>query len=210
MSTALIVIAKAPAPGRSKTRLCPPCEPAQAAALAEAALHDTLDAVAAVRGPRRRLLVLDGQSDGWAPADFELYPQRRGGLADRLAGAFAVAGGPALLVGMDTPQLTPAHLEHALSELERDEVDAVIGPAADGGYWAIGLRRPDERAFDGVPMSAADTGARQRARLAELGLRVAELPPMRDVDTFDDALSVAGERPGSRFARTLRALEVTG
>jgi uncharacterized protein len=127
-----------------------------------------------------------------------------------LAGAFAVAGGPALLVGMDTPQLTPAHLEHALSELERDEVDAVIGPAADGGYWAIGLRRPDERAFHGVPMSAADTGARQRARLAELGLRVAELPPMRDVDTFDDALSVAGERPGSRFARTLRALEVTG
>ena len=207
----LIVIAKAPVARRSKTRLSPPCTPAEAASLAGAALEDTLAAVAAVPpGSRRRLLVLEGSPDCWPPAGFELHRQRSGGLAERLAGAFAAAGGPALLVGMDTPQLTAAQLEGALEALERPAVDAVLGRAPDGGYWAIGLREPDERVFSGVPMSSRETGARQRARLEELGLRVAELEPLRDVDTIADAHAVAAERPDSRFARTLAALGLDG
>jgi glycosyltransferase A (GT-A) superfamily protein (DUF2064 family) len=79
----------------------------------------------------------------------------------------------------------------------------VLGRAPDGGYWAIGLRRPDERVFEGVPMSADDTGAVQRARLDELGLVVEELEHLRDVDTIEDASVVAAERPESRFARAL-------
>ena len=205
-ATALLVIAKAPVPGRSKTRLSPPCTPEQAADLAEAALVDTLAAVAAVPGVRRRLLVLEGTPGDWVPEGFEVHPQRSGGLGDRLAGAFAAAGEPAFLVGMDTPQLEPAHVEHGMAALERPGVDAVLGRAPDGGYWAIGLRRPDERVFDGVPMSADDTGTAQRARLDELGLRVDELEHLRDVDTFDDARAVAAERPQSRFARALGAL----
>jgi len=206
----LIVIAKAPVAGRSKTRLSPPCTPAEAAALAGAALEDTLAAVAAVPGSRRRLLVLEGSPDGWPPAGFELHRQRSGGLGERLAGAFAAAGGPALLVGMDTPQLTAAQLERALEALERPTVDAVLGRAPDGGYWAMGLREPDERVFAGVPMSSRETGAHQRARLEELGLRVAELEPLRDVDTIADARAVAAERPDSRFARALAALALDG
>ena len=204
--TALVVIAKAPVPGRSKTRLTPPCTPEQAAALAEAALVDTLAAVAAVRGERRRLLVLEGTPGDWVPAGFEVHPQRSGDLGERLAGAFAAAEEPAFLVGMDTPQLQPAHVERGLVALERPGVDAVLGRAPDGGYWAIGLRRPDERVFDGVPMSADDTAVSQRARLDELGLRVDELEHLRDVDTIADALAVAAERPQSRFARALSAL----
>jgi uncharacterized protein len=207
---ALVVIAKAPAPGRSKTRLCPPCSPIQAAELAAAALRDTLGAVAAVAGSRRRLLVLDGCGDGWEPLGFEVHRQRAGGLANRLAGAFAAAAGPALLVGMDTPQLSEADLERGLRALEGEGADAVLGPACDGGYWAIGLRRPDERAFRGVPMSTPETGGRQEQRLRELGLRVARLPPLRDVDTIDDAYAVAAERPDSRFARTLEGLALGG
>jgi rSAM/selenodomain-associated transferase 1 len=203
----LVIIAKAPVAGRSKTRLCPPCSFEQAAALADAALRDTLATVAAVPGPRRRLLVLDGRADGLAPAGFELYRQCPGGLGDRLAGAFTAADGPALLVGMDTPQLEVAHLERALAALARPGVDAVLGPAPDGGYWAIGLARPDERVFAGVPMSTSETGARQSARLDELGLAVAELEPLRDVDTWADARSVADARPGSRFARALGEIE---
>ena len=205
-ATALVVIAKAPVPGRSKTRLTPPCTPEQAAALAEAALVDTLAAVAAVPGERRRLLVLEGTPGDWVPAGFEVHPQRSGGLGDRLAGAFAAAGEPAFLVGMDTPQVQPAHVERGLTALEHPGVDAVLGRAPDGGYWAIGLRSPDERVFDGVPMSADDTAASQRARLDELGLRVDELEHLRDVDTIEDARAVAAERPQSRFARALSAL----
>ena len=121
--------------------------------------------------------------------------------AARLAAAFADAGGPALLVGMDTPQVSPELLGSGLAALER--ADAVFGPALDGGYWAIGLRRPDASVFAGVPMSRVYTGAFQRGRLAALGLRTVDLPPLRDVDDIAGARAVAAETPGSRFAAEL-------
>lgn len=204
MST-LLVIAKAPRAGRVKTRLCPPCTPAQAAQLAEAALVDTLAAVAATRC-ERRVLALEGQPGAWLPRGIEVVPQRGAGLAERLAAAFEDAGGPALLVGMDTPQLTSERLRGGLALLVRPGVDAVLGPAPDGGYWAIGLRRPDPEAFRGVTMSVAGTGAAQRARLERLGLGIAELGVLRDVDTIEDAVAVAREAPATRFAARLASI----
>jgi rSAM/selenodomain-associated transferase 1 len=201
---ALIVLAKAPVPGRVKTRLCPPCTPVHAAVLARAALLDTLSAAAAT-GPRRLVLAFDGAPAPWVPRNFAVVPQRGHGLDRRLAAAFEDVGGPALLVGMDTPQLTPALLQHAMTTLSRG-CDAVLGPALDGGYWAIGLRRPDPRVFDGVPMSTASTAHLQLTRLHDLGLDVHPLPPRRDVDTYADAIAVASEAPASRFARALRAV----
>jgi len=202
----LLVIAKAPMPGRSKTRLCPPCTPAQAAALAEAALVDTLAAVAETPCSGRTL-VLEGPHGDWLPDRFEVVPQREGGLGERLAGAFSHLDEPALLIGMDTPQVTPDLLGEALEQLESPDADAVLGPADDGGYWAIGMRAPQPAAFEGVPMSSARTGARQRDRLRQLGLSVRELPALRDIDDIDDARSVAAERPRGGFARALEALE---
>ena len=202
---ALLTIAKAPVAGRSKTRLCPPCTPVQAATLAEAALADTLAAVAATP-TARRLLVLDGAPGDWLPPGFEVFPQCEGDLGDRLAGAFHVADGPAVLVGMDTPQLTPARLGAAVAELDRPGTDAVLGAAPDGGYWAIGLRRPSRAVFRGVPMSSASTATAQRERLRALGLRWRELEPLRDVDTIADAREVASLAPGSRFAEAMAAL----
>jgi rSAM/selenodomain-associated transferase 1 len=203
---ALIVIAKAPVPGRVKTRLCPPCTAAQAAVLARAALADTLAAVAATPASRR-LLTLDGKPGPWLPDGFEVVPQPSGGLGDRLADAFTRAGGPAFLIGMDTPQVSPALLRHASRQLAR--ADAVLGPAADGGYWGIGLRRPDPAVFAGVPMSTPRTGRAQRERLAALGLSVHDLPTLRDVDTFADASAVAALVPaGSAFATAVAALEL--
>ncbi len=203
----LLVIAKEPRPGLSKTRLSPPCSPEEASGLAEAALCDTLESVAAVPAARR-VLVLEGRPGPWLPAGYEVVPQRAGGLDERLAGAFAAATGPAFLVGMDTPQVTPALIEASASALAGPEVDAVLGRAEDGGYWAIGLVRPDERAFRGVPMSVETTGEAQRARLDELGLRTEELPVLRDVDFFEDARAVASEAPDSRFARAVGAVGV--
>jgi rSAM/selenodomain-associated transferase 1 len=196
---ALIVIAKAPVPGGVKTRLCPPCTPWQAAALAEAALADTLEAVA-LAPASRRALVLDGKPGAWLPVGFEVYPQSGGGLDARLAAAFGAVGGPALLVGMDTPQLDAALLEGSLAALIRPDTGAVLGPAPDGGYWAIGLRRPRREVFEGLPMSMPWTARAQGLRLQQLGIRWAELPALRDVDEFEDAVVVAEECPGSRFA----------
>ena len=206
MST-LLVIAKSPAPGRVKTRLTPPCTPEQAAALAEAALGDTLAAAARARSPARRVIVLDGAVGAWLPPGFAVVPQRGDGLAARIAAAFADAGEPAFLVGMDTPQVTPELLDAGLGALER--ADAAFGAALDGGYWGIGLRRPDPAAFRDVAMSLASTGLAQRVRLAELGLRTAVLPPLRDVDTIADARAVAAEAPASRFAAALAAMDHT-
>ncbi|MGW3139704.1 TIGR04282 family arsenosugar biosynthesis glycosyltransferase [Streptomyces sp. NPDC001139] len=190
----LLVIAKEPRPGRVKTRLTPPFTPEEAAGLAEAALADTLDVVA--RTPaRRRVLVLEGEPGPWLPPGFEVVRQCAGGLDERLAAAFARCDGPALLVGMDTPQVTPA-----LLTVDFDGCDAYFGPAADGGFWALGLAEPDPGLLRGVPMSTPFTGAAQRARLT--GLRVRDLPELRDVDTADDAKTVARAAPDGRFAAT--------
>ncbi|MFJ6016186.1 DUF2064 domain-containing protein [Streptomyces sp. NPDC092952] len=195
--TTVLVIAKEPVPGRVKTRLTPPFTPAEAARLAEAALADTLDVVARVPA-RRRVLVLAGRPGPWLPPGFEVTAQAGGGLDARIAAAFAACTGPALLIGMDTPQVTPGLLEPALRQGE--EHDAWFGPAADGGFWALGLRAPDPALVLGVPMSTPDTGAAQYARLRAAGLRVGELPVLRDVDTAEDAGHVAALARGTRFA----------
>jgi hypothetical protein len=203
MSQTLAVIAKAPVPGRVKTRLTPPLTPAEAAALAEASLRDTLAAMGATR-VARRVVVLDGAPGAWLPPGVDVVAQRGGGLDERLAAAFEDLGPDTLIVGMDTPQLSAPVLERALDALRG--ADAVLGPAQDGGYWGIGLRRPDPRALLGVPMSVAHTGEHQRRRLASLGLDVVELPVLRDVDDVRDVRAVARLAPGTGFA--LRAAAI--
>ncbi|WP_406262134.1 DUF2064 domain-containing protein [Streptomyces chartreusis] len=190
--TTLLVIAKEPLPGRVKTRLTPPFTPEEAAALAEASLADTLDAVAQTPA-RRRVLVLEGRPGPWLPEGFEVVPQCRGGLDERLAAAFAGCDGPALLIGMDTPQVTPE-----LLTVDWSDCDAYFGAADDGGFWALGLAQPDPSRLRGVPMSTPHTGAAQRARLGDL--RVRDLPRLRDVDTAYDADLVARTAPTGRFA----------
>ncbi|MEU7412452.1 DUF2064 domain-containing protein [Streptomyces sp. NPDC042638] len=203
--TTLLVIAKEPLPGRVKTRLTPPFTPAEAAALAEAALADTLHAVSAAPATRR-VLVLDGTPGPWLPPGFEVVPQCAGGLDLRLADAFARCDGPALLIGMDTPQVTPE-----LLTVDFTGYDACFGPAEDGGFWALGLARPDPALLRGVPMSTPRTGAVQRRRLVAAGLRVRDLPRLRDVDTAADAAAVAALAPRGRFAaRLARAVAHSG
>lgn len=205
MTAVLAVIAKAPLPGASKTRLCPPCTPHEAAALAEAALRDTLAALLAVPGVARRVLVLDGTPGSWLPDGVEVVAQRGDGLAQRLAAAFADIGEATFLVGMDTPQLTGRHLAGGLRALDR--APAALGLAPDGGYWGIGLRAPAPGVFAGVPMSSPNTGAAQLARLRALGLRTARLEVLRDVDVIADARAVAAQAPAGRFAAALAAIE---
>lgn len=203
----LLVIAKAPVPGRVKTRMCPPCTPEQAAALAAAALVDTLATGTATGLPvAARTLIVSGRfrpPEGWWSVR-----QRGHGFAQRLVHAYRdtrLPGVASLLVGMDTPQLTPAGLREAAVRLAAPGVDAVLGPAEDGGWWTLGLCDPGHgTVLAGVPMSTPHTGRDTLAGLRARGLRVALLPTLRDVDTAEDAAIVAGQcPPGSRFARAV-------
>ncbi|MGW1084871.1 TIGR04282 family arsenosugar biosynthesis glycosyltransferase [Streptomyces sp. NPDC002596] len=203
--TALLVIAKEPLPGLVKTRLTPPFTPAEAAQLAEAALRDTLRTMLSLPA-RRRVLVLDGRPGPWLPAGVDVVAQSSGGLDERLAAAFAGCTGPALLIGMDTPQISAAHLAPALSPDAWDDCDAWFGPADDGGFWALGLAAPDPALVRGVPMSVPQTGAVQRQRLVDAGLTVRDLPRLRDVDTAADAAHVAAAAPRGEFAAALARL----
>nr|WP_042190412.1 DUF2064 domain-containing protein [Kibdelosporangium sp. MJ126-NF4]CEL19324.1 FIG00821404: hypothetical protein [Kibdelosporangium sp. MJ126-NF4]CTQ94877.1 FIG00821404: hypothetical protein [Kibdelosporangium sp. MJ126-NF4] len=208
--TCLLVIAKAPVAGLAKTRLCPPATPGEAADIAAAALLDTLDAVLAV--PDVTPVVAFTGDLGQAARRAELtealgrttvIPQRGGTFGERLANAHAdVAGlGPVLQIGMDTPQVTPALLISAFDRLT--ELEAVLGHASDGGWWALGLRDPlAADVLRSVPMSQPDTGSLTWLALSHL--RIGHLPVLSDVDTMADAERVAGQTSG-RFASAVGA-----
>lgn len=203
--TQVIVLAKAPVAGRVKTRLCPPCTPSQAAAVAAAALADTLDVVGASHVDRR-ILAVDGAFE--APRGWVVVPQRGESLGERLVHAFADSYRPGVatvLIGMDTPQLSPLDLDSAFQRLGGSE--AVLGPAVDGGWWALGLRDGRHAAvLGGIPTSTSTTGADTREALRGRGLRVALLPSLTDVDSAADARLVAALcPPDSRFRAAVAA-----
>lgn len=202
--TTLVLIAKEPLPGKAKTRLHPPLTLEQAAQVAEAAIDDTLRALRPLPATRR-ILLFDGAVRPPGSEEYELLPQVGGTLDLRLGAAFDAGDGPMILVGMDTPQLTAAHLAPAF---ERWDVDAWFGPASDGGFWALGMREPRGDLIRGVPMSTERTGADQLDRLLSAGLTVGMLPQLDDVDTISDARLVAALAPATRFARVLREFGV--
>lgn len=213
MSARALVVAKAPVAGRVKTRLGVTVGDAVAAELAAAALLDTLAACRDGFGPGDCLLALAGDLadavrgdeiaravDGWWVA-----PQRGITFAQRLANAHldVPPGGPVVQVGMDTPQVTAGVLCGVAEALTGH--DAVLGPAEDGGWWVLGLRRPAAAtALHDVPMSTPTTYDATREALARAGLGVAVAATLRDVDDAEDAGAVAAVAPDGEFARAWR------
>ncbi len=216
---AVLVVAKAPVAGLAKTRLTPPLSPEQAADVAAAALLDTLAAVAQCP-VARRMVALTGSFESAARkyaifsalSGFEIIAQRGGTFAERLVNAHndaASAGFPVLQIGMDTPQVDARLLERCAASLCGEDADAVLGPARDGGWWALGVKDPASAAvLAGVPMSTSTTGADTRRALQERGDRVVLLPELTDVDCPRDAIDVAAEpKCGELFRRTVGGLE---
>jgi rSAM/selenodomain-associated transferase 1 len=209
LTAQIVVIAKEPIPGRVKTRLTPPFTPHEAAELAAASLADTLAAVAETT-VARRVLALQGRPGRWLPAGFDVIGQRGAGLDERIAWALTDARVtlplPVVLIGMDTPQVTPGLLAAAAEPLVAKTADATFGLAEDGGFWLLGLREVDPALILGVPMSQPATGPQQLARLEQAGLRITMLPELTDVDTVREADRVAAMTPGSRFAACMTRL----
>lgn len=209
-----LVVAKAPAPGRAKTRLAASVGAQAAAALAEALLLDTLDGcraeadrvgllcaspddVAALRdlaGPDAPIVVQDG-----AGLSAALASGARAGLA--LARAV-------LLVSADVPGVPPGALGRAVRLLDGG-VDVVLGPGDDGGYWLVALRAEHPGLFDGMAWSTGDVLADTLTRARQLGLAVELVDAWRDVDTAADlaALAAAADAlPGRRAAAAIAML----
>jgi glycosyltransferase A (GT-A) superfamily protein (DUF2064 family) len=210
----VLVMAKAPVPGRAKTRLAASVGDRVAADIAAAALLDTLDAVAAAP-VATRVLALAGELDHAAHAteirhridSFTVIVQHGNSFADRLANAHldAADGYPVLQIGMDTPQVTGELLAGCARHL--CQTPAVLGLARDGGWWALGVRTP---AMAGclreVPMSQADTGLLTLNALHRNGINVTLLQELADVDIVEDVASVRDAcAPASRFSQVTRA-----
>jgi glycosyltransferase A (GT-A) superfamily protein (DUF2064 family) len=205
---ALAVIAKSPAPGLVKTRLCPPCRPEEAASIALALLADAIAVACDVPGCRP-VLLLDGDVGPCLPllpAGVPVVAQRGSGLDERLELAFRDLPSPALVIAADS-DIEAADVTPLVSALGSGAADAVLGPATDGGFWAIGLGAPAHGCVRGVPMGRSHTGAAQLARLRWLGMRVHLGAVRRDVDTFDDVIAAAARRPASELGRCVASLD---
>jgi uncharacterized protein len=210
----LLVVAKAPEPGRAKTRLAATVGDLVAADIAAAALLDTLDAVTDTP-VAARVVALTGDLDAAAGGtqirhrlkSFTVIEQRGADFADRLANAHAdsAQGYPVLQIGMDTPQVTAALLADCARRLL--QASAVLGPARDGGWWVLGVQSPAmAECLRTVPMSQPDTGELTLKALRDNGI---DVEPVELLDDFDVAADVAAVRdacgPDSRFARVSRA-----
>jgi uncharacterized protein len=225
MTPAVLVFAKAPEPGRVKTRLTPHASAVQAADIAASALLDTLDvlrtsgcvALVAMSGDLDRSV--RSQAIRSQLSRVVRFSQRGDTFGDRLANAHLDARrfhpcGPILQIGGDTPQVSPDLLQEAIQQLASEpvgaaRVGAVLGLAADGGWWALGVQdATDACVVRTIPSSRPDTGVRTLAALRGRGLRVTVLPGLRDVDTMPDARAVAAQVPGSRFARAVAAVRL--
>ena len=189
MTEIVLVVAKAPGGGRSKTRLVPPLDATEAAALHEALLLDT---VAACRREATDVRILFADAGDREPLEallpgVPLVHQEGRGLADALRFGFArhLPDGPVAIVSSDVPGLPRGALTSSFAALAGG-ADVVLGPALDGGYWLIAMRNAHEQPFVEIPWSTPAVCSVTRSRCADAGLRVVELALWRDLDTLVD------------------------
>ena len=206
----VLLVAKAPSPGRAKTRLVPPLTHEQAAALARALLLDTLDACRDETADVRLLV----------PDEVDLEPLKRlapgtpiiaqsgRGLADalRLSLREHAVDAPTAVVSSDVPGLPRGALREAAERLAHG-ADVVLGPAMDGGYWLIAMREAHDAPFERIPWSTPAVLAVTLERCREAGLGVALLEPWRDIDTAADLSALGAEIDAERAPRTAAELQ---
>jgi rSAM/selenodomain-associated transferase 1 len=194
MSTAdraLLVVAKKPIPGRTKTRLCPPLTHVQAADLYACFLRDTLDTMRNVTEVRRIIGYLPENAQDYfhqlAP-DMDLIGQQGKSLGERLDNLLKATLNngfrQAVIVDSDSPTLPPDYVTQAFERLQ--EADVVLGPTRDGGYYLIGAKQPQAQLVRQVKMSTSHVLADTLELAKALGVTVSLLPIWYDVDNISD------------------------
>lgn len=197
----LAILAKAPLPGRVKTRLIPALGAETAARLHAQLLRQTLTVATAATVSHRISLwtALDHAHPLFLELarryDIELHAQPAGDLGQRMHHALTAMPGPGLVIGSDCAVLTPALLRQCHAALA--ESDAVCLPAEDGGYALIGARRPDIRLFAAIDWGSERVMAQTRHRVAALGWRLACPATVWDVDRPEDVARWLGAEPAA-------------
>jgi rSAM/selenodomain-associated transferase 1 len=187
------IMCKAPINGASKTRLCPPLTPAEAAQLSRCFIADVASALDSVSAEVHCCGIAvytpageESAFEGLLPQRFGMLLQRGADLGERLLGAtedlLAAGFAGVCLINSDSPTLPAALLKRTVQALHSPGDRIVLGPAIDGGYYLIGLKHPYRPLFDGIPWSTNKVLAQTLARAAALRLPVAVLPPWYDVD----------------------------
>jgi rSAM/selenodomain-associated transferase 1 len=197
----LLVVAKQPAPGQTKTRLCPPLTPIQAANLYNCFLRDTLDTMRKIPSVQCVIGFLPEDARDYfnqlAP-DMGLVCQRGASLGERLdhllSDALADGSQRAVVMDSDSPTLPAAYISQAFEQLS--DADVVLGPTQDGGYYLIGLKQPQSHLLRQVQMSTPHVLSDTLALAESTGLIVSLLPTWYDVDTISDLCRLGQEIAG--------------
>ncbi|MBK1722394.1 flagellar biosynthesis protein FlgB [Thiocystis violacea] len=187
-----LIFARAPVPGQVKTRLIPALGAAGAAALHLRLMTDLIDRLSTAALTPVELWVTPNLShprfaDLAHRYALSLHQQHAGDLGQRLASGARAAltrADAVVLIGTDCPGLSAEYLGQAIEQLRRR--DAVLGPALDGGYVLLGLRRLSHRLFEGIPWGGAEVAELTRQRLRELNWSWSELSPLADIDRPED------------------------
>jgi rSAM/selenodomain-associated transferase 1 len=198
----LVIMAKLPAVDQTKSRLSPPLTPAEAVALYEALLRDTIG-LAAQLGVQLAIAITPADATEYfrriSPSGTVLLPVVGVDIGDCLSQALGrlLADGyaKALALNSDGPTLPIAYLRQALAALENHEIDIVLGPSEDGGYYLIGLKEPHPGLFQGIAWSTDRVMAQTLIRAETMGLEVFQLPSWYDVDTAAELDRLQAELP---------------
>jgi rSAM/selenodomain-associated transferase 1 len=192
MKDALIVVAKEPVPGFTKTRLCPPFTPEEAAEFYRCLLRDTLALMAGVKTADQVIAYTPARARSYfeeiAPNGFRLVPQQGADLGQRLANALrhhlGLSYKRVVIMNSDGPTLPLSCLEEAFTGL--DGADVTLGPGHDGGYYLIGMKQWYPELFQGISWSTESVIPQTLTICSRLGLTVHQLPEWYDVDLEAD------------------------
>ncbi len=203
---ALVVMTKAPRPGESKTRLVPPLTFAEAAALSRALLIDQLNHLTEYSGAELFVAFTPKDStelfETLVPKRFSCFAQDGDGLGERMRRAFqhifAQGFENVVLIGSDLPPIPLRHFDHAYAALGAGR-DVVLGPAEDGGYYLIGVKRLIPGLFEAIRWSRADVFERTMEIIMRAGLSYDLLPSEQDIDTPQDLVRLYSRHQVSPF-----------
>jgi rSAM/selenodomain-associated transferase 1 len=199
ISTTLVVMAKQPRIGFTKTRLCPPFSPQQAAEFYEAMLLDTLTLASSLPEVQLAVAITPATASDYfeqvTPQGTLLLPVAGVNIGDCLAQAtdalFAAGFSKVIALNSDGPSLPRDYLLQAIDFLEKNDV--VLGPGEDGGYYLIGFKHSYPELFQQIAWSTPQVLNQTLARLRTLALHVALTPTWYDVDTLQEAIRLASE-----------------
>jgi uncharacterized protein len=201
---ALAVMAKAPRPGRVKTRLSPPLTFEESAGINICFLRDTAENIVTVSASGNGAGVIsytpvgdEALFDGLLPAEFVLIPQRGDGFGERLLATaedlLACGYGSVCLIDSDSPTVPAVAFEQAIAELQREGDRIVLGPSHDGGYYLIGLKKAHAEVFANITWSTSVVFAETAAAAKAAGIEVVVLPLWYDVDDGETLELLEGE-----------------